>query len=245
MATKFRANAGTQPNAAGLEQIPAGSNRIPQGFLNGIGRKIDRATVRFSGDFLFQALPGGTVMQPLDTGGTSGGLDISHPFKVSCVGKTSTKIQVRIAEGHIWGRTEFGVGAYSDIGIDLNTPNQSLGIPGVDYFFAGGWPNGNPVPDTSGGKNPTSQGTQSKEPTKDSGGVFNRRPSGNAGSIIEWTDGQFNRRPSGNAGSIVDPGSGGIYHTQQPSGAAGNINTYPQIYGRNQVNGVYVNPPKQ
>lgn len=244
MATKFRTSFGTQPNASGLEQIPAGSNRIPQGFLNGIGRKIDQSTVRFSGDFLFQQLPGGTILQQIDTGGTAAGTGYTHPFKVALVGKTATKIKVRISEGHIWGRTDFTVGAYSNAAIGLNIPNPSLGIPGVDYSFAGGWPNGNPVPDTSAGTNPTNSGTQSQQPGKDSGGVFNSKPSGNAGSIITWTDGQFHSNVSGNAGSIVNPGSSGIYHTQQPSGAAGNINTYPQIYDRNQVNGVYVNPPK-
>lgn len=253
MGTRFKANAGTQPNAAGLEQIPAGSNRLPQGYLNGIGRKIDRATVRFSGDFLFQTLPGGTVLQPVDVDGTAGGFGgeaSTLPFQISLVEAGPTTITIKIAEGHIIGRTDSSFGNYVDPPF-LVADQVSLGLPGINFSMGGGWPGGGNPPDTSAGNNPTSSGTQEPKPNKDSGGVFNKkRDSGGGGSVIDWNHpGAIHRNPrgSGNAGSIIENtvGSGGIYHTQRPSGAAGNINTYPQIYNRPKVNGVYVNPPKE
>lgn len=249
MGTKFRANAGTQPNAAGLEQIPAGSTRIPQGYLNGIGRKIDRATVRFSGDYLFQALPGGTVLQNVDTDGAAG-IDISHPFKVTVVGGSPGKLKVKIAEGRIFGRTEGTVGTFEQPAISLLVANQSLGIPGVEFSFAGGWPNGNPAPDLSGGENPTSQGTQAKEPTKESGGTYHTNTqSGNAGSVTNPGQGNsgiyHNPVTSGNAGSVTNPGRGssGIYHSDPST-------QYNQLYnksydGLKNGGGTFVNPPKQ
>lgn len=249
MATKFRANSGTQPNASGLEQIPAGATRIPQGFLNGIGRKIDQSTVRFSGDFLFQQLPGGTILQPLDTDGAAP-IGAPHPFKVTLIGKTASKIKVRISEGRLIGRTEFTVGSYANDAFGLDVPNASLGIPGVDYSYNGGWPDGNPAPDTSGGKNPTSTGTQSTETKPGSGGTYHTPvTSGNAGSITNPGQGNSGiyHTPitSGNAGSVTNPGQGssGIYHSNPST-------VYNQVYdksysGASNGGGTFVKPPKQ
>jgi hypothetical protein len=248
MSTKFRANTGTLPNASGLPQIPAGSNRIPQGFLNGIGRKIDQGTVRFSGDFLFQQLQGGTVLQNIDTAGTAAlGGGSSHPFKVTVVGKGNGKIQVRIAEGHIIGRTEFSHGSYQNPLIGLyNQP--TLGLPGVDFAFNGGWPDGNPAPDTSAGTNATSSGTQSGDSKPGSGGTFHTPlASGNSGSITNpgQSSGTYHTPiQSGNSGSVTNTsqGNSGIYHSDPST-------VYNQIYDKSydqlgNGGGTFVNPPK-
>lgn len=245
MATKFRTPFGTQPNASGLEQIPAGTNRIPQSFLNDIGRKIDQSTIRFGGDFLFQQLPGGTIAQEVDRD-----IGTTHPFKVSVVGKSSTKIKVKIAEGRIFGRVEGSIGDFRDDGYYLYQPNSPLGIPGIDWSYGGGWPNGNSVPDTSGGNNPTSQGTQKKDIKNGSAGTYHSdKQSGNAGSVTNTGQGNsgtyHNPVTSGNAGSVTNSsqGSSGTYHSDPSS-------KYNQVYnksydGLGNGGGTFVNPPKQ
>lgn len=236
MGTKFKANVGTQPNTAGLQQIAPGSARLPQSFLNGIGRTVDRATLRPSGDSIFAQLAGGTVITPLDQSGSAVGVGYPHPFKVLYAGKptTGSKVFVRILEGHILGRLNFTQGYWFQERPfqDGQMPytQRSIGIPGIDTSWEGGWPSG-PEPDTSAGNNPTNPGNTTTEATKSGAGTHyttaNGYQSGNAGSVTnpnQGSSGIYHTTPSvtgngnyvsGNAGSITNTSQGnyGIYHT--------------------------------
>lgn len=250
MATKFKSNVGTHPNAAGLEQIAPGSSKIPQSFLNAIGRTVDRATIRSSGESIFAQLAGGTVITPLDQAGTDVGVGYPHPFKVTYAGKPTvgSTVFVRILEGHILGRMNYDEGYWFQerpyLGMLLPYTQRSIGIPGIDTNWDGGWPS-TPKPDTSAGDNPNNPGNISTNSTNSGSSTNYTTANGNqtsnpgTGGPVKngWT--QYNGL-SGNAGSLggyINSGNAGnintynvknssIYHTPIKSGNAGNINTY-------------------
>lgn len=235
---KFRSNIGTQPNASGLQQIPGGSSRIPQSFLNGIGRAIDRGVPRVGGSSLFfQQTSGGTVFEIPETGDTKNTRGAYlHPFKVFYAGRVNGGYLVNILEGRVAGRADYTnaalVGYPVPVGEGFESVNvPSIGTPGLDLAFAGGFPGGNPKPDqgntqgTAGSPQSQLKSSQGNSGTTSHTGANQTRPyvSGSAGSL----GGPY---VSGNAGSIINPGNGGTYHTPIVSGAAGSING-PYISG--------------
>lgn len=243
MGTKFKSNIGTQSNSAGLEQVPPGIGRINQSFLNKIGRTVDRATLRPSSDNIFMQLAGGTVITPLDTKDDSVfGSAYLHPFRVFYAGKpdVGSKVYVRILEGHIIGRMNTDIGEWEQARPSLGGTSQykqdSIGVPGLDTSWQGGWPSGQ-KPDTSTGTNPNKPGNNTTTTTKSGSGTHytsgNGYVSGNAGSVTRPGNGSgiYHSTPSvtgngnyvsGNAGSITNEnqGNSGIYHT--PLSSTGN-----------------------
>lgn len=219
---------GTYSNASGLPQVPAGSGKIPQSLLNGVGRAIDGARVAPSEGSVFAQTAGGTTIDfNAIVEAASSGFQ-PHPFQIIPVGVASgSALDVQIAEGRIFGRVDWTTAEFKP-----GIPNASYAIPsigtaGFDPAFSGVW-NG-PAPDTSGGqggsKGPTGQvaggGSVTNKPQSAGGGYV----SGNAGSITSsgQTGGVYHNDFSvtgngsyvgGNAGTFSSFGQGGIYSNQ-------------------------------
>lgn len=221
---RFRSNIGTQPNAANLRQIAPGSGKIPQSFLNGIGRAIDKATPRFGGmSPFFRQTAGGVVFELPDASASQNSQQYLHPFKVTYAGQVNGGYLVNILEGRICGRADHEYAQlinYPSNGEPINVP--SIGTPGFDSAYAGGWPtNQSPdLGDTTGSE--SSPGSQVNS-TDGNSGSTNHTPSNTGKPYVSGSAGSLSGAyVSGNAGSITNPGNGGTYHSPLPVSGNGN-----------------------
>lgn len=221
---KFRTNTGSQPNASGLAQIAPGSRSIPQSFLNGIGRVVDKATVRVGGASVpFMQTAGGFTLEIPDAAAAKNTPQTYlHPFRVIYVGQSNGGFLCNIMEGRITGRADF---AYADWqgtvqGEPVSVP--SIGTPGLNPDFGGVWPDNTPAPDP--GKtdtNATSSGSQTVTGDSESGSTNHTVSNVGKPYVFNNSYGLSGPFKSGNAGSITRPdNSSGIYHT--PWTATGN-----------------------
>lgn len=229
---KFRSNIGTQPNASGLQQIPGRSAKIPQSFLNGIGRAIDRAVPRVGGtSIFFQQTSGGTIFEIPDTqANTSIQGQYLHPFKVTYVGRVAGGYLVNILEGRVTGRADYTYAGLMNYPVPrgegfVPVSVPGYGTPGLDLSFAGGFPGGYVKPDL--GNTDNTAGSPQSQTTSSQGnsGSTGHSPSNAGRPYVSGSAGSLNGPyVSGNAGSITNPGNGGTYHTPIVSGAAGSLN---------------------
>ena len=181
MSTKFKSNVGTFPNVSGLQQIPPGATSIPQSYLNGVGRTVDRGTVKFSGTSVFQQLAGGTLLGELEPASTSNVFTYLHPFKVIYVGGETAaqkgNVRVAILEGHILGRVNFD--PYGDWwgSLDGDTrqfAQSTLGMPGLSIDPKTVDPGAKPDP--AKGKTPQKPGDTKNDATKNGASTFFTNP---------------------------------------------------------------------
>lgn len=259
---KFRTNIGTFPNRSGIQQIPAGSESIPQSYLNSVPRAIDGVRINPGQSTAYIQTGGGTVLEELNRGFGEASL---HPFQVvvESIADDGGTFYATIKEGRVFGRVDNSIAFYATEG--LATVN-SLGVPsiaGINTDYTEEEEDGDTEtvndPDTLDSTSPTkgtsnannngtvgSTSTTSKvtgttgpyaykngDPTK----------SGNAGSITGNTGSSYYKNSlAGNAASITKPnqGNSGIYHTVQKSGNAGTIITG----STRSTNGTYHTPSK-
>lgn len=178
MSTKFKSNVGTFPNVSGLQQIPPGATSIPQSYLNGVGRTVDRGTVKFSGTSVFQQLAGGTLLGELEPASTSNVFSYLHPFKVIYVGgETSAqkgKVRVAILEGHILGRMDFSQANYEYRFDNEDRIQESIGVPGINFGASAAGPGGKQDP--AKGKTPQKPGDTKNDATKNGASTFFTNP---------------------------------------------------------------------
>ena len=208
----FPTPVGTQGNASGLPQVPAGARKIPQSLLNGVGRAIDSTRIVPTQGITIHRTPGGTgidvdgiIQQAIASASAT-----LLPFQVIPVGTDGNTLQCVINEGRVFGRVDWDNGKfYEDEGEAFMWP--SLGVGPLDPSFTGVWPTETPLPDTTGsgaGGAKTPQGQTQVDGTMTGGGSgvvstpLDPSKQGNAGYV------------SGNSGSVTSQGQqGGSYHT--------------------------------
>lgn len=215
---------GTFGNNSGLPQIAGGAKQIPQSFLNHIGREIDRARQSPNIGQVHTQTPGGSnidisaILQQLSS------FYRPLPFEVGLVKVNSNNLEVTIAEGRIFGRSDW--------------TKSKLGTAGFNPAYDGPWsdagavkpePSKNPKPNKNGGST-TPNGTFSSDPNKGGptsnlpnggkGSAYSDSPAGNAASITGNTSGTYytptNGYNSGNAGSITG-NTGSTWHEGLPT----------------------------
>lgn len=247
---------GTFGNASNLPQIGGGVKKIPQSFLNHIGREIDKSRQTPNQGQISQQTPGGSH---IDFAAMIGEMIASYglgrlPFQVNLVKPTGSALEVTIAEGRIFGRVDFVQAFHPHArAVGTNNINEEFSGPWSDANASAPEPKNNPK-DTSKGS-PTGNGTlnSAQNPTATHlNGLM-----GNAGSITSDQrsaggsyhntkfDGSFYNSkdyPSGNLGNITGAGggpNGGSYHSTLPSSKFSNVsgnNASITVYGGQVLN---------
>lgn len=229
----------TFSNNSGLSQIPGGAKQIPQSFLNHIGREIDKARQSPNSGQVSMQTPGGsnldisTILEQL-----AAGFYRPLPFEVGLVSVGGAGLNVTIAEGRIFGRTNWTDGIKPP---SIEGAEVTIGASGFNPSYSGPFSDAastkpDPVDNPKSGSNTATKNSGSSGSVKngvdpstrsDRNRVPNTNlPNGGKGSYYS----NNSRYRSGNAGSVTG-NTGNTFHTARKSGNAGSVtgntgNTY-------------------
>lgn len=221
----------TFSNNSNLPQIPGGARQIPQSYLNHIGREIDKARQSPSSGQVSMQTPGGsnidisTMLEQLVAG-----FYRPLPFEVGLVSVGGAGLNVTIAEGRIFGRTNWTDGVKPPT---IEGAEVTIGASGFNPSYSGPFSDAasskpDPVDNPKSGSNTSTKGSGSSgsvtngvDPStrSDRNRVPNTNlPNGGKGSYYA----NNSKYKSGNAGSVTGNNKAS-YFSGQPAGNAATI----------------------
>lgn len=159
---------GTFGNASGLQSIGAGARKIPQSFLNNIGRNIDKARLVQNTAQVMSVTSAGShldIAAIVEDLLSSMGVGKPLPFQVDVISTENGKIKCNIAEGRIFGRTHWIKGTAYDPDVDGDASGN--GWSDINENYAG------PFSDAAGATKPEpSDKSQDSSTATSSSGTF-------------------------------------------------------------------------
>lgn len=122
----FKTNIGTLGNASGLPGIPAGAGKIPQSFLNNIGRGIDSTRLTPAQGMISSVTAGGTSIDFSSVTQDFNSRLTPPPFFVEVAKVGDGALVVTINEGRVLGRSDWSQATFFP-----GIPDESYNIPSI------------------------------------------------------------------------------------------------------------------